>query len=319
MNNIFFIIQKDLSKIKKYDYKINYDLSTNSYSIEFSPPYTGVYDVSSTNLKDFVSSENTLTINLNEYSTTNTVVTIKLISATGIIVHIPKTIESATIDISKLTYVTSRIFQLDGTYSDLHKITISEINNVDTITDNYILSYNIPTVNIKNISKPTNANYHIEFSNNFIGGNRRLTAYLNDAINDTLDFNINTSFNISINITYSDNSITRYKINNMENWDIENVIPSNVISNVDLDYNTFDILNTYDGNITISAVSYGFKRTQDFAIANNVLTITGLTQLNENSFLGESEYDVNGNQLTCGCILKAKTLLDGQQCPQNKW
>ena len=31
------------------------------------------------------------------------------------------------------------------------------------------------------------------------------------------------------------------------------------------------------------------------------------------------EYDVNGNQLTCGCILKAKTLLDGQQCPQNKW
>ena len=273
----------------------NYDLSTNSYSIEFSPPYTGVYDVSSTNLKDFVSSENTLTINLNEYSTTNTVVTIKLISATGIIVHIPKTIESATIDISKLTYVTSRIFQLDGTYSDLHKITISEINNVDTITDNYILSYNIPTVNIKNISKPTNANYHIEFSNNFIGGNRRLTAYLNDAINDTLDFNINTSFNISINITYSDNSITRYKINNMENWDIENVIPSNVISNVDLDYNTFDILNTYDGNITISAVSYGFKRTQDFAIANNVLTITGLTQLNENSFLGESEYDVNGN------------------------
>ncbi len=31
------------------------------------------------------------------------------------------------------------------------------------------------------------------------------------------------------------------------------------------------------------------------------------------------EYDVNGNQLTCGCILKAKTLLDGQKCPQNKW
>ena len=26
MNNIFFMIQRDLSKIKKYDYKINYDL-----------------------------------------------------------------------------------------------------------------------------------------------------------------------------------------------------------------------------------------------------------------------------------------------------
>jgi hypothetical protein len=30
MNNIFFIIQKDLSKIKKYDYKINYDLDFRS-------------------------------------------------------------------------------------------------------------------------------------------------------------------------------------------------------------------------------------------------------------------------------------------------
>ena len=31
------------------------------------------------------------------------------------------------------------------------------------------------------------------------------------------------------------------------------------------------------------------------------------------------EYDRNGNQLTCGCILKAKTMLSGQSCPQNKW
>ena len=31
------------------------------------------------------------------------------------------------------------------------------------------------------------------------------------------------------------------------------------------------------------------------------------------------EYDRNGNQLTCGCILRAKTALSGQSCPQNKW
>jgi hypothetical protein len=31
------------------------------------------------------------------------------------------------------------------------------------------------------------------------------------------------------------------------------------------------------------------------------------------------EYDRNGRQLTCGCILKAKTALSGQSCPQNKW
>lgn len=31
------------------------------------------------------------------------------------------------------------------------------------------------------------------------------------------------------------------------------------------------------------------------------------------------EYDINGRQLTCGCILKAKTALRGQNCPQNKW
>ena len=31
------------------------------------------------------------------------------------------------------------------------------------------------------------------------------------------------------------------------------------------------------------------------------------------------EYDRNGKQLTCGCILKAKTMLGGQSCPQNKW
>ena len=31
------------------------------------------------------------------------------------------------------------------------------------------------------------------------------------------------------------------------------------------------------------------------------------------------EYDRNGRQLTCGCILKAKTALRNQSCPQNKW
>tara|TARA_B100002019_G_C21005226_1_gene467266 strand:- start:400 stop:624 length:225 start_codon:yes stop_codon:yes gene_type:complete len=31
------------------------------------------------------------------------------------------------------------------------------------------------------------------------------------------------------------------------------------------------------------------------------------------------EYDQYGNQLTCGCILKAKTALKNQRCPQNKW
>lgn len=31
------------------------------------------------------------------------------------------------------------------------------------------------------------------------------------------------------------------------------------------------------------------------------------------------EYDNNGKQLTCGCVLKAKTILSGQSCPQNKW
>ena len=31
------------------------------------------------------------------------------------------------------------------------------------------------------------------------------------------------------------------------------------------------------------------------------------------------EYDRNGRQLTCGCILKAKTALRNQHCPQNKW
>ena len=36
-------------------------------------------------------------------------------------------------------------------------------------------------------------------------------------------------------------------------------------------------------------------------------------------FLYKTEYDRNGRQLTCGCILKAKTALRGQKCPQNKW
>ena len=31
------------------------------------------------------------------------------------------------------------------------------------------------------------------------------------------------------------------------------------------------------------------------------------------------EYDRQGRQLTCGCILKAKTALRNQSCPQNKW
>ena len=31
------------------------------------------------------------------------------------------------------------------------------------------------------------------------------------------------------------------------------------------------------------------------------------------------EYDRFGRKLTCGCILKAKTALPNQHCPQNKW
>jgi len=30
-------------------------------------------------------------------------------------------------------------------------------------------------------------------------------------------------------------------------------------------------------------------------------------------------YDDNGKQLTCGCILKLKTKLKKQRCPQGKW
>ena len=30
-------------------------------------------------------------------------------------------------------------------------------------------------------------------------------------------------------------------------------------------------------------------------------------------------YDKQGNKLTCGCILRAKTLLPRERCPQNKW
>tara|TARA_R110000782_G_scaffold221391_3_gene308589 strand:+ start:347 stop:556 length:210 start_codon:yes stop_codon:yes gene_type:complete len=31
------------------------------------------------------------------------------------------------------------------------------------------------------------------------------------------------------------------------------------------------------------------------------------------------EYDMQGRKLTCGCILRAKTLMPNQHCPQNKW
>jgi hypothetical protein len=31
------------------------------------------------------------------------------------------------------------------------------------------------------------------------------------------------------------------------------------------------------------------------------------------------EYDRQGRKLTCGCILRAKTLMINQHCPQNKW
>ena len=31
------------------------------------------------------------------------------------------------------------------------------------------------------------------------------------------------------------------------------------------------------------------------------------------------DYDEYGRKLTCGCILRAKTLLPNERCPQNKW
>jgi len=44
-------------------------------------------------------------------------------------------------------------------------------------------------------------------------------------------------------------------------------------------------------------------------------SITGLTC----GTLLKPTYDENKKQLTCGCILKLKTALKVQRCPQGKW
>jgi hypothetical protein len=43
--------------------------------------------------------------------------------------------------------------------------------------------------------------------------------------------------------------------------------------------------------------------------------VTGLTC----GTLLNPTHDEDGNQLTCGCILKLKTKLRNQKCPQGKW
>ena len=284
----------------------NYDLSNNSYIISIPTNFNGVYDVISNNLSSFETSQNTLRINLSQYSTTNTVVTIKLLSLSGIIVHVQKTIESATIDITTLTYDTNRTFKLIGTYSDLNRITISHINNYTNVDEDYNLISNTSSTNknvIHNISKINNK-YNIEFANGFTGGDRRLTAYLNDTIKDSIEFNINTILNAEIEITFYDDLITSYIINGMEDWILQSLtVNDDSLSNINLPNKTFDISNSFTGNLIISAVSsYGFERTHNVAIANNVLTITGLTQLNEinenlfygieNLILNNRDYDV---------------------------